>query len=252
MSKVLIHDLPVRFFHWGLAISFFSAFAIAELNSDESSSFGFHAVAGLVAVLMVVLRIVWGLVGSRYARFGSFRLQPAELFHYLRNAIGSGPVDRDVRHNPASSWFAIAAMLVVLALGATGIVMGRGDKSIKDVHEVLVWTFVALVAAHIAGIVLHSVRTKELLALSMISGWREAGDEAAIPSTRPVAGVLFLIVTVAWAFALRAGFDPATRKLRLPIVGTTLQVGDAPDRAGGKTTEAGERVKDEARESDDD
>ncbi|MFA6956991.1 MAG: cytochrome b/b6 domain-containing protein [Thermoanaerobaculia bacterium] len=252
MNKVLVHDLPVRIFHWGLAISLVSAFAIAKLNSDESSNFTLHAIAGLVAALLVAMRIVWGLVGSRYARFGAFRLEPSELVGYLRNALGFGPLDRDVRHNPASSWFAIAAMLVVLGLGTTGIMVALGNKSVKDLHELLGWTLVALVASHIAGIALHSIRAKEWLAVSMISGNRDAEADAAIPSSRPLAGALFLILPLTFLLALLAGFDPAMRQLHLPILGTTLQVGDAPDRdAGGERAKQGEREKREERGDDD-
>lgn len=248
MKKVLVHDLPVRIFHCGLVISLVSAFAIAKLNSDESSNFTLHAIAGLVATLLVVMRIVWGIVGSRYARFSSFRLEPSELLRYLRSALGFGPLDRDVRHNPASSWYALAAMLVVLALGTTGIMVALGNKSVKDVHEFLVWTLVALVASHIAGIALHSIRAKEWLAASMISGHRDAEAEAAIPSSRPLVGALFLILPLTWLFGLLAGFDPAMRQLHVPIIGTTLQVGDAPDRgSGGDRAKQREREKHEER-----
>ena len=77
MSKILVFDLPVRVFHWLLAALFLGAFVIGTTVDDESSVFAVHALLGAGAGFLVLLRLVWGLVGTRHARFGS--LSPAFL-----------------------------------------------------------------------------------------------------------------------------------------------------------------------------
>jgi len=75
MQRILIWDLPTRLFHILLALGFVSAASIALFASDESPVFPFHAMIGLVLALMVLLRIAWGFVGTRYARFKQLHLE---------------------------------------------------------------------------------------------------------------------------------------------------------------------------------
>ena len=233
MKRIPAYDLPTRLFHWALALSFLGAFALATLTSDDGAAFPYHAMLGLVAVFLVTLRLVWGIVGSRYARFNSFDLRPTSLFAYLRSAIGAAPASHRVAHNPASSWFAIAAFAIVLGLGATGFLMARGNESVEELHEVLAWSLVALVVAHVAGVIVHSLRTKENLPAAMVSGQRVGTEDEAIPSSRPWSAGAFALLTVALVFVLRAGYDPATRQLLLPLTGAPLTLGEAPEGAGG-------------------
>jgi cytochrome b len=232
MNRIHAYDLPTRLFHWGLALSFLGALALATLMSDDGGAFPLHAMLGLVAFVLVVLRLAWGIVGSRYARFGSFELRPTALFAYLRSAIGAAPATHRVAHNPASSWFALAAFAIVLGLGGTGFLMARGNESVEDVHEVLAWSLLGLVVVHIAGVVAHSIRTKENLPAAMLSGERRGEPEDAIPSMRPWSAAALLALTAVWVFTLRAGYDPATRQLRLPLTGAPLQLGEAPEGSG--------------------
>jgi hypothetical protein len=71
-SRALVWDLPVRLFHWLFAGGFIAAAIIALVLGDDSLLFPFHAIIGLVLVFLVVLRVIWGFIGSRYARmYGS-------------------------------------------------------------------------------------------------------------------------------------------------------------------------------------
>ena len=72
MPRVLIWDLPTRIFHWLLTIGFFAAAAISLAADDDSSLFSAHMILGIVLGVMVMLRIVWGFVGTQHARFTSF------------------------------------------------------------------------------------------------------------------------------------------------------------------------------------
>lgn len=230
MKRVLVWDLPTRLFHWAFAGGFLAAFAIAELTDDDGGLFPMHMLVGLVLVFMVLLRAIWGLVGSRWARFGAFPTRPAELFRYLRDAIVGG-ARRYAGHNPGSAWAALGMLALVVGLGVTGLAMGRGNEAAEELHEVFAWGTVALVVAHLAGIALHTIRHKEVVAFSMVDGRKEAEPAAAIPSARPVAGVAFLALTGAWAGAVFSNYDAATGEVAL--LGTTLQLGEAEEHEGG-------------------
>lgn len=95
MSKprILVWDLPTRLFHWFVTVGLVACFAFAELSGEHSPGFMIHMILGIVLGVMVVMRLVWGVVGSRYARFESFRFSPAKVLSYIRG--GHSP-DRSI------------------------------------------------------------------------------------------------------------------------------------------------------------
>lgn len=232
MPRILVWDLPVRVFHWTLALLFIAALAIATTASDESSIFTLHAAAGLVILFAIALRIVWGVVGARHARFANLDLRASSLIAYLRGAAGLGPATRHVAHNPATAWFAIASFLVIAGLGFTGLRLGRGDERFEEIHEVLAWTMAGLAAIHIAGVIWHRLRTKECLALSMVTGTKEGEPQDGLTSRHALAGGLFALLLLGWGGAVYSGWDPAKRSLTVPGLGIPLQIGEAEEERG--------------------
>lgn len=224
-TRVRIWDLPVRLFHWLLAATFLGAFAIATLGGDEGPLFGVHAVLGLIAAFLVLLRIVWGVAGSRWARFGSLDLRPASLGRYLAGALGRRGARKCAGHNPATSWFLLGTIALVAGLAVTGISMARGSEAAEEVHEVLAWSMLALAGLHVAGVAWHRVRRGENLAAGMVTGWKDAEPAAAIVSTRRWSAAAMLLLTGVWAATLAAGYDGARRSLRLPLLGE-LRIGE--------------------------
>ncbi|MCB0351784.1 MAG: cytochrome b, partial [Bdellovibrionales bacterium] len=75
MKKQLVYDLPLRIFHFLFATIFISTFLITKLVDDESIIFTYHMLAGFVLGFIVLLRIIWGAVGTKYSRFTSFALR---------------------------------------------------------------------------------------------------------------------------------------------------------------------------------
>ena len=226
MKRILIWDLPVRLFHWLFAASFLVAFLIATTVDDESSVFAVHMLLGGALAFMVLLRLVWGLVGTRWARLSSFRLNPKELMVYLVSAVTRG-AKRYAGHNPGSSIAAVLMFILILGLAITGIMMGSGGgEAAEEIHEILAWSMLAVVGAHLLGIAVHTVRHREFIAASMIDGRKEAEPANAISSVRPVVGLLFLALTALWVTGLVRGYDANTGRVTLPLVGQTLQVGE--------------------------
>jgi cytochrome b len=229
MQKILVWDLPLRLFHWLLAVAFGGAFLIATTADDDGPLFPLHAIFGATAAFLIVLRIVWGLIGTRHARFASFPLHPRRLMRYLRSTLGGGDRNDHVGHNPATSLFALFLLATVLGLGVTGISLGLGGEAAEEIHEVLAWIGAALVAVHLTGIAWDTVRRRENVAAQMISGHRAGEPGDAIASHRFGTAVVLLVLTVAWSASLMRGYDSAARTLHLPGTGLTLTIGEVED-----------------------
>ena len=83
MSTVRVYDLPTRVFHWSFAGLFATAYAIANLVDDDSARFAWHMLAGLLMGVAVLLRVAWGMVGTRY----DLALRAPRLVHPLAMSL---------------------------------------------------------------------------------------------------------------------------------------------------------------------
>lgn len=231
MRSHLVYDLPTRLFHWVFAGLFVTAYLIGS-TAEDSPLFPWHMLAGLTMGLAVVLRVLWGVFGTRHARFASFPLSPAALVRYFKGLFTGG--ERPVAgHNPASSWVAIVLMALALGLGVTGYLMTSSGnaEAYGEVHELLANTFLAVVLLHIGGVVLHALRHRDGFALSMVDGRKQQVEPAeTISGARPVAGMLFIAILAAFAVHLVRNYDAGTQSLRL--FGQTLQLGESEGNAG--------------------
>ncbi|NCN41725.1 cytochrome b [bacterium] len=225
MKKQLVYDLPTRTFHWLFAGLFITAFAIAKTIDDDSPVFAYHMLAGFLLGFTVLLRLVWGVVGTKYARFASFALHPPELFAYIKGIV-SGDKRRWDGHNPASSWAAIIMMGCALGLGITGYLMANGQKErFEDIHELLANGFLVVALFHIAGVVLHACRHKDGIGMAMLNGQKpELGSNKPIASARPGVALLFLVLIASFAMYLSNNYN--TQNQSLQFFGSALQLGE--------------------------
>lgn len=226
MKKVLVYDFPTRFFHWTIAGLFVSAYFIAQVFDDDSSLYPYHMMLGFTLASAVVLRVFWGLIGSKYARFSSFALNPRLLAEYLRDVL-TAKTKIFTGHNPASSWAAIAMMSFSLGLAFTGFQMAQGNNKefYEDIHELLANGFMIVAVTHVAGVIFHTLRHRDPIALSMVSGTKSV-REGSLPagSSHLFSGLVFLIAVGFVATSLFRSYDPAQRSFS--VFGTTLQVGE--------------------------
>lgn len=229
MRRILVWDFPVRFFHWILAISFVIAFAIANFTSDHSPVFAIHMLLGGMMAFMVLLRLVWGFIGTKWARFSTFEVNPKELGAYIKGAFTSGEKSY-TGHNPGSSLAAIIMFVLILGLATTGIMMSNGGgEAVEELHELLAWTMIFVVGIHLLGIAWFTVRNRENIAKSMIDG-RKVGDPAGeIPTARVGYGVVFLLLVGLWTAGLINGYDATSGQLTVPLTGQTIQVGEGTE-----------------------
>ena len=168
---IRVWDRAVRVLHWTLVGSIaLSALGLVALG-------GVHQPAGYAALAAVLLRIVWGLVGSRYARFAQFVRGPRASLRYAR-AVAIGAEPRFVGHNPLGGWMVIALMLCVIGLALTGWLYTTdaffGDETVERIHRALAWTLLGLVVAHVVGVLFTSLRHRENLVAAMFGGTKRA------------------------------------------------------------------------------
>lgn len=248
MHRVLIWDAPVRLMHWLTAGGILAALAIGLLADDDSAIFPVHMLIGLSVAAVLACRLVWGIAGTRYARFAGWTASPIALARYLA-AMARGQPERHVGHNPASAYAILAMVLLTAGLVVTGILMGRGLEAAEEVHETLAYLLLATVAVHLLGVLLHTVLHRENITRGMIDGRKAAVPEAAIDGARPLAAVVVLAVVAAWTVGVVRGADLPRRTARLPLLGWTLPLGEAEDGVGGAS---GERSIGEGDGDDDD
>lgn len=241
MNRVLIWDVPTRSFHWLLAAGFAAAAGIALTTSKHGIFFPYHAILGLTLALLVVMRIVWGLVGTRHARFGSFIFGPAALIEYFAGYF-TGRGTRHIGHNPASALAIFAIFGLILALAATGFMLGRGDERVEEIHEVLAYSTMAIAGIHILGVIVHTLVHREQITLSMIHGRKSAAASDAIASTHPTIALLGLSITVLFAYALITNLDATAQRTTLPFTNVAIQIGES-EHAGLEKPVTVQRVK---------
>lgn len=228
MNRILVWDLPTRIFHWILSLAVVGALGIALIADNDSSVFQVHMLLGLLAGFLVALRVFWGLVGSRYARFTSFLFGPKALLEYLWGT-SRNTAARHIGHNPGSAYAIFAMLVAALGLAVTGPLLAS-QASIKEVHEVLAYGMLAAIAAHLAGIVIHTIRHRENIILGMLDG-KKAGEPAqAIRSSHVVVGLVLVVLVAGWAAMVVGGHNGNER--RLTLFGQTIRLGDA-EREGG-------------------
>jgi len=248
-NRVLVWDLPVRIFHWLLAAAFLAAWVIGVSVDDESRFFSLHALLGLFIGALVAFRLVWGVIGTRHARFSGFAYRPADLRAYLKGILAR-PTREFVGHNPASAYATWAMLIALTGLIATGFMLGSGKEFVEEIHEVLAHSMLALAAVHVLGVVLHTVRQRDPIALGMLDGRKRGAPPDAIRSVRPVSALVLGVLLVSWASGLWRGYDSAARTLTVPLLGATVSVGEREHGAGEGWH--GEREHDDDEHDDDD
>ena len=197
-KRILVWDIPTRLFHWLLAASFTGAFLTAESEQYRDV----HVALGYLLLALIGFRIVWGLVGTRYARFRSFAFRPSQVLSYLRSLLRGSP-QHYVGHNPAGSWVIYGLLLLGLLTGITGYATYNelGGDAFEELHEAVASAMLALVALHVGGVIVSSLAHRENLVGSMLSGYKVGEAAQGIRNARWLIGTLL----VAGAMALWIG-----------------------------------------------
>lgn len=171
-ATVKVWDPFVRVFHWSLV----ALFAIAYATGDEIERV--HIMAGYAIAGLLALRIVWGFIGPRHARFADFVRSPREAMSYMRDVM-LFRARRYIGHNPAGGLMVIALIVSLAGTSITGYMLTTdaywGSKAMEEIHEALANATVVLVVLHVLGVLVASFEHRENLVKAMITGRKRIG-----------------------------------------------------------------------------
>lgn len=199
-TRILVWDTPTRLFHWLLALSFAGAFLTAESERFRDV----HVLLGYTVLALIGFRLVWGIVGTRYARFSSFAFSPARVIAYLKSLLTPSP-QHHIGHNPAGSWVIYGLLLLGLVSGISGYATYSeiGGDWLEELHEGASNTMLALVVVHVAGVIVSSLMHRENLIGSMISGYKRGdAEQGARPAHWLTVVALLTGLVVLWSSIL--------------------------------------------------
>lgn len=183
-QEIRVWDIFVRVFHWTLVV----AFTVAWLSGEESTSL--HVNAGYLVLGLILLRVVWGFIGTRYARFSEFVYRPATVKAFIKDTAGLR-AQRYLGHNPAGGWMVVLMLVMLLLISVTGmgvygieehagpLAMLAGqpeivEDALEELHEGLANFMLLLVLIHIAGVLVESFIQGENLVKAMLTGRKRA------------------------------------------------------------------------------
>lgn len=182
---IRVWDLMVRTAHWMMVVFF----AIIYLRYRK---FPIHAYAGYLMMALVILRIVWGMIGTKAARFASFWFTPSEVLDYGRDAV-RGHAGYYASHNPMGSWMVYALLGFMLVNGTLGLMLYSAGQQLGPfgvavpyawedlligLHMTLGHLTAALVAVHIAGVLWAARAHRENYVLAMLTGYKRVPRKA--------------------------------------------------------------------------
>ncbi|MDH5192019.1 MAG: cytochrome b/b6 domain-containing protein [Gammaproteobacteria bacterium] len=113
-ERIYVWDPLVRIFHWSLVLTFI----VCYLTGEEEGLI--HAYSGYVILGLVAFRVIWGLVGTKYARFTDFIYSPVETIGFIKGML-AGKVKDYLGHNPAGGWMIVALLISLLLTGLSGV-----------------------------------------------------------------------------------------------------------------------------------
>ncbi len=197
IKRILVWDIPTRVFHWLQALSF----AAAYLTAFSERMRNYHVALGYILLGLLVFRLLWGFVGTRYARFSSFLFNPKEVVAYLLSMF-RGRAAHYLGHNPAGS----VSVWLLLALGmficVTGVMALQDDASdlVVDLHGVSTDIMLAVIVLHLTGVLVSSIMHRENLVRAMFTGCKSSGQDEGIQRSYGWLGVAMVAAVIIFWF----------------------------------------------------
>lgn len=184
-SKIKVWDLPVRLFHWTLVTCVAAAWITGSMGKLD-----IHFILGYTVIGLLVLRLIWGFVGSPTARFSQFVKGPKAAIQYIRYRLGlPGGVEPAPGHNPIGGWMVIALLLFLAGQATTGLftsddimvegplasyVSSKTVEILSTIHRVKANIILSLVVMHVAAVLVYLLIFRENLVRPMITGWKSS------------------------------------------------------------------------------
>ncbi len=185
---IQLWDLPTRLFHWLLLVLVMAAFFTGLSGGNLMA---WHGRLGLAILGLLVFRLIWGLIGSTYARFSQFVRGPTVIVDYLHGRW------HGIGHNPLGALSVLALLGLLLCQVASGLfadddiafqgsltVLVSTETSIwlTRLHRQSIWIIGALIALHVGAVLWHALIRKENLIKPMLNGRQAVSDPTAQPA----------------------------------------------------------------------
>ena len=173
---VTLWDPVVRLLHWILVLAFLLNYFVVEEGDDV------HQWLGYLAAVAIVTRVVWGFRNTGAARWAAFWPTPSRLAAHFRE-LRRGGHPPQLGHSPIGALVMVLLLALMSALAISGFLMEEidyfwGEQWLEDVHETLANSLAALVALHVSAAVVESIRLRENLPWSMVTGRRRVPDHS--------------------------------------------------------------------------
>ncbi|MBV7392930.1 cytochrome b/b6 domain-containing protein [Mameliella sediminis] len=173
MTEHHVWDRFLRVFHWSTA----GLFLLNTLLTDPESAL--HIWIGYAVGTLVVLRLIWGLIGPKTARFHSFAPRRRTLRRQLMD-MATGRKSAHLGHSPLGALMIFNLIAVLIGISASGYMMTTslfwGVDWVESLHEALVtWAEISVVV-HVAAVLWESRRTGINLARAMVTGVKTVPD----------------------------------------------------------------------------
>jgi cytochrome b len=214
MSRARVWDLPTRLFHWSLFALVAAGFVTAKIGGGAMV---WHGRIGLSILGLLVFRIVWGFVGSTYARFAQFVRGPSAIQAYLAGKW------QGLGHNPLGALSVLALLGTLLLLVSTGLfanddIAFRGylaaqvdsdlSNRITGIHHKLENFLLLLVLLHVGSIIFYARVKKTNLLKPMITGLADGKPEQSATGGGPVAFVVAALIAAVAVWAASGALLP--------------------------------------------
>lgn len=169
-NSVRLWDPLLRLCHLSFATVFFANYFFNEEGE------GWHRWLGYYAVACLLVRLVWGFLGPRSARWSDFWPTPARLLAHGRALLRGQPFHR-LGHSPIGALVMLLMLTCIGGLGLSGWLMEEVDALWgadwpMDLHSFLADALLALACVHLLAALVESLRMRENLPLSMLHGRR--------------------------------------------------------------------------------
>jgi len=210
-QRVAVWDVPVRLFHWALAILVVFSFVTGKLGGNWMA---WHVRSGFCILTLLLFRIAWGVVGSSTARFSGFVRGPRAVLAYARALLARQPPHL-AGHNPLGGWMVVAMLLMLLVQVTSGLfaddeISTQGPLSIKAssafvarmnwVHEFNKWVIVAAASLHVIAIAAYQWGLNVNLIGPMVHGG--SADTPGAKAGSNVVAAILLAVSAAFVYWL--------------------------------------------------
>ncbi|AXT40695.1 cytochrome B [Alteromonas sp. BL110] len=223
MQKTLVWDLPTRLFHWLIVASLLAQYATVEWLENKVQ---WHFYIGYFTLFLIVFRLIWGVVGTRHARFSSFVTGPKRVFSYVKTLFNrrSEPA---IGHNPLGGWFVIVMLVLLTIQAVSGLFMTddifldgpyrqlASEETLglmNTLHHLAFDVLLYVIALHIGAVIFYSIYKKQKLVPAMVHGSKDSINKsktAGIADSRLLRALIVALVAATVVYVAIEVYPPA-------------------------------------------